>query len=405
MASTRAEIITRRTYNRPLNKEGTKFETWEQTIGRVISHQKWLWERAKGETRLTADEWNELAELQQLLIDRKAAVAGRTLWLGDTEISRRRESSMFNCSFTVVETVYDVVDVLWLLLQGCGVGFKPITGTLNGFYKPIENIKVTHTTRDSKGGREDNLETWDPDTKIWTISVGDSAESWARSIGKLLAGKYPAKELHLDFSQIRPSGERLKGYGWISSGSEAIGRAYYEIAQILNLRSGNLLRKMDILDIVNWLGTVLSSRRSAELALFDYGEPEWQDFAVAKKDWWVTGNEQRQQSNNSLLFRYRPNKKELEDIFQLMADSGGSEPGFINGVAALERAPWFKGVNPCAEILLGNKTFCNLTEIDLGKFVGDQAGLIRCLKLIARANYRQNLCRFTRWNLTRILAS
>ena len=156
---------------------------------------------------------------------------------------------MFNCSFTVVETVYDVVDVLWLLLQGCGVGFKPITGTLNGFYKPIENIKVTHTTRDSKGGREDNLETWDPDTKIWTISVGDSAESWARSIGKLLAGKYPAKELHLDFSQIRPSGERLKGYGWISSGSEAIGRAYYEIAQILNLRSGNLLRKMDILEM------------------------------------------------------------------------------------------------------------------------------------------------------------
>ena len=389
MASTRAEIITRRTYNRPLNKEGTKFETWEQTIGRVISHQKWLWERAKGETRLTADEWNELAELQQLLIDRKAAVAGRTLWLGDTEISRRRESSMFNCSFTVVETVYDVVDVLWLLLQGCGVGFKPITGTLNGFYKPIENIKVTHTTRTAKGGREDNLETWDPDTRVWTISVGDSAESWARSIGKLLAGKYPAKELHLDFSQIRPSGERLKGYGWISSGSEAIGKAYYEIAQILNLRSGNLLRKMDILDIVNWLGTVLSSRRSAELALFDYGEPEWQDFAVAKKDWWVTGNEQRQQSNNSLLFRYRPNKKELEDIFQLMADSGGSEPGFINGVAALERAPWFKGVNPCAEILLGNKTFCNLTEIDLGKFVGDQAGLIRCLKLIARANYRQ----------------
>jgi adenosylcobalamin-dependent ribonucleoside-triphosphate reductase len=389
MASTRAQVITRRTYNRPLNQEGTIFETWEQTIGRVISHQKWLWERAKGETRLTDDEWNELVELQELLLDRKAAVAGRTLWLGDTEISRRRESSMFNCSFTIVETVYDVVDVLWLLLQGCGVGFKPITGTLNGFYKPIDDIRVIHTQRIGKGGREDNLETWDPDTKVWTISVGDSAEAWARSVGKLLAGKYPAKTLILDFSEIRPAGERLKGYGWISSGSEAIGKAYLEIAKILNLRAGNLLRKMDILDIINWLGTVLSSRRSAEIALFDYGEPEWHDFAVGKKDWWLTGNEQRQQSNNSLLFRFKPEKKELSHIFELMADAGGSEPGFINGVAALERAPWFKGVNPCAEILLGNKTFCNLTEIDLGKFVGDQAGLIRALKLIARANYRQ----------------
>jgi len=389
MASTRAQIITRRTYNRPLNSDGTEFETWEQTIGRVISHQKWLWERAKGETRLTSEEWNELAELQQILLERKVSMSGRTLWLGDTEISRSRESSMFNCSFTIVETVYDVVDVLWLLLQGCGVGFKPITGTLNGFYKPIEDIQVVHTQRTGKGGNEENVETWDPDTGVWVLSVGDSAESWAKSIGKLLAGKYPAKKLILDFSEIRPAGERLKGYGWISSGSEAIGIAYMEIAKILNLRSGNLLRKIDILDIVNWLGTVLSSRRSAELALFDYGEPEWEDFAVAKKDWWVTGNEQRQQSNNSLLFRYKPQKEELAHIFQLMADSGGSEPGFINGVAALERAPWFKGVNPCAEILLGNKSFCNLTEVDLGKFVGDHAGLMRALKLIARANYRQ----------------
>jgi len=368
---------------------GTDFETWEQTIGRVISHQKWLWERAKGETRLNSEEWNELAELQQILLERKVSMSGRTLWLGDTDISRSRESSMFNCSFTIVETVYDVVDVLWLLLQGCGVGFKPITGTLNGFYKPIEDIQVIHTKRTGKGGNEENVETWDPDTGVWVLSVGDSAESWAKSIGKLLAGKYPAKKLILDFSEIRPAGERLKGYGWISSGSEAIGIAYMEIAKILNLRSGNLLRKIDILDIVNWLGTVLSSRRSAELALFDYGEPEWEDFAVAKKDWWVTGNEQRQQSNNSLLFRYKPQKEELAHIFQLMADSGGSEPGFINGVAALERAPWFKGVNPCAEILLGNKSFCNLTEVDLGKFVGDHAGLMRALKLIARANYRQ----------------
>mgnify|MGYP001814216206 FL=1 len=44
--STRAEIVTRRTYNRPLDHDETKFETWEQTVDRVIEHQKWLWERA-----------------------------------------------------------------------------------------------------------------------------------------------------------------------------------------------------------------------------------------------------------------------------------------------------------------------------------------------------------------------
>ena len=114
---------------------------------------------------------------------------------------------------------------------------------------------------------------------------------------------------------------------------------------------------MDILDLVNWLGTVLSSRRSAEIALFEYGEDEWKEFAVAKNNWWE-GNIQRAQSNNSLLFKQRPSRDQLKEIFDLMVRSGGSEPGFINGEAATKRAPWFKGVNPCAEILLGNKSFC-----------------------------------------------
>jgi ribonucleoside-triphosphate reductase len=70
-------------------------------------------------------------------------------------------------------------------------------------------------------------------------------------------------------------------------------------------------------------------------------------------------------------------------------DAGGSEPGFINAEAAKRRAPWFKGVNPCAEILLGDKSFCNLVEIDMGKFVSDAPGLKRAIELAARANYRQ----------------
>lgn len=41
------------------------------------------------------------------------------------------------------------------------------------------------------------------------------------------------------------------------------------------------------------------------------------------------------------------------------------------------------------EILLGNKSFCNLTETDLAKFKGDTAGLHEAIKLAARANYRQ----------------
>lgn len=384
--SARAAIITRRTYNRPLNDEGTVFETWEQTVDRVINHQRWLWERAL-KRHLNYVEHTELDALRKLMLDRKVSVSGRTLWLGGTEVSRKRESSMFNCSFGQVQTIHDVVDALWLLLQGCGVGFEPVVGILNGFSAPVE-IEVVRSTRKDRGV-EKNITVFSPDKKEWRLIVGDSAEAWAKAAGKLLAMKVPVERIILDFSQIRPAGERLKGYGWISSGDEQIAIAFKAIAQILNKRAGQLLTQMDILDVMNWLGTVLSSRRSAEIVVMRMDSTEIDDFIVAKKDWWLHNNGHRQQSNNSILFYNKPSKWELYHVMQKMQEAGGSEPGFINAEAALKRAPWFKGVNPCAEILLGHHSFCNLVEIDLGKFNDDFDGLLDAYRLAARANYRQ----------------
>ena len=204
--STRADIVTRRTYNRPLDDSGEVFEDWFETIDRVIAHQKWLWERALTHKILrdmplhdvTEDmlEWvslddeqlYELEILRDIMLKREALPSGRTLWLGGTDVSKKREASQFNCAHTKIETVYDVVDVFWLLLQGCGVGFTPVKGTLTGFRKPIPEIEVIRSERTEKGGHEENEESFRDG--IWTIRVGDSAESWAKSVGKLLAGKY-----------------------------------------------------------------------------------------------------------------------------------------------------------------------------------------------------------------------
>ena len=97
--SLRAQVITRRTYNRPLDEDGKVFETWEQTVDRVIRHQRWLWERALGRG-LNDIEEAELAELRLLMLERKVLTSGRTLWLGGTDVAKRREASQFNCAFT-----------------------------------------------------------------------------------------------------------------------------------------------------------------------------------------------------------------------------------------------------------------------------------------------------------------
>lgn len=384
--STRAKIVTRRTYNR--EQDGGTYENWSQTVDRVIDHQRWLWERAKGK-KLVAREKSELNGLKLRLMKREASVSGRTLWLGGTDISKNREASQFNCSFLVVESVYDIVDSFWLLLQGCGVGFKMQDGVLSGFTKSAE-IEVIRSTRKRKGGRDKNhVEEYVEDgKKIWHMTIGDSAESWAKSVGKIVAMKKAVDKIVLDFSQVRPSGQRLKGYGWVSSGDGAFSNAMVQICNILNAKVGLLLDKIDILDIMNWLGTALSSRRSAEIALIDANDDQWYQFATAKED--VNGAMwHRSQSNNTIVYWNKPDKDQLTLHFDLMLKSGGSEPGIANGVHAKKRAPWFKGFNPCAEILLGNRSFCNLVEIDVAKFNGRFEELCETVWIMGRANYRQ----------------
>lgn len=387
--STRAEVVTRRTYNRP--KEDGSFETWAETVDRVINHQAWLWFRST-KTDLLPEQLAELEDLRTLMLTRKATVSGRTLWLGGTEVAKTREASQFNCSFGRIETVHDIVDAMWLLLQGCGVGFEPVVGTLNGFAKEahVSTIRSTKELGDSKGCP--NNQSWTTTSegkKTFHLKVGDSAEAWAKALGKMFALKEPVDFIVFDFSEVRAAGERLKGYGWISSGDETIYLAFEKIAKIMNKRAGELLTRMNILDVLNLMGTTLSSRRSAEIALVPVNDPEVDDFISAKKDFWLHDNEHRQQSNNSVVFSKKPTQWELSYIFDKMVQAGGSEPGFINAETALRRAPHFKGVNPCAEILLGNKSFCNLVEVDWGKFLTDFSGLQEAIRIVARANYRQ----------------
>jgi adenosylcobalamin-dependent ribonucleoside-triphosphate reductase len=102
-------------------------------------------------------------------------------------------------------------------------------------------------------------------------------------------------------------------------------------------------------------------------------------------------NPQRAQSNNSIAFYEKPARRQIRDLFEMMVDHGGAEPGFLNAEAARWRAPWFKLPNPCGEVLLPTHGFCNLVDINVNRFSGDHIGLHRALWIMARANYRQTV--------------
>lgn len=368
-----AHAIGLNAYHRPLQEDGS-IESWSQVIERVIARQKWLWERVLKRS-LRENEEKELHELQSLLNKRAILPDGRTLWLSGTSISQLRESCMFNAAFTRIETVYDMVDLFWLLLQGCSVGFEPVTGTLNGFFRPLEAIEVIRSLKTAADGEKTNAEHFDEVEKIWTIKVGDTAESFAKAVGKLLAGKYPAKKLVIDLSEIRPKGSRLKGYGWQSTGDEPLASALKGVAEILSDKADQLLSKKDILNMIRCLNEVPASKQTEALALLEYQQPEWGEEADKK----------------GLLFYRKPTKDELKDLFNKILESGGGNPYLINAGEASRRAPWFKGCNPNAEALLGNRSVVTFVEVNLLAFEKDRPGLERALVLAARMNYRQTL--------------
>ena len=390
--SIRAAFTERRTYLRPINDEGTKFESPEQAMDRVISHQRWLWEEQIKRPLNEAEE-DELSELRWYLSEKLISVSGRVKWMGGTDVIKQRASGAFNCSFTPVFTPADLVDVFWLLLQGCGVGFKPVPGLLTGLPGSINEIEFIGSTRQDKGGREHTKETINLEESTWTIQLGDSATGWAKALGMLTAEKPRVNKLIIDLSALRPGGKRLKGYGWISSGWEPLMKGLKGIVDVMQKRSDEKLTVIDIGDIVNHLGTVLSSRRSAQIWLheasdFDIATDfETREFIAAKDERWEKGLGHREQSNNSIMFTDKPSKITIKSLLQKILNGG--EPGFVNYKAMKARAPDAEGLNPCAEILLPPKGFCNLMQVVWHRFNGDFDGLKRAQYIAGRANYRQ----------------
>lgn len=354
--SIRAKLVEHRTYLRPINEEiGVEgLESPSAALNRQINHQRYLWEKAQG-TPLDLTQEAELSELRDLLASRRASLSGRVKWMADTSIIKQRAAAAFNCSFTEVQLPADVVDVFWLLLQGCGVGFKPRPGLMSGFSIAIPEIEFVPSARTDRGGAEKTTESFDKVTGEWRLTVGDSAKAWAKLIGKLLTNKFRAKKLSIDFSELRPAGMRLRGYGWISSGWKPLQIGLGIIINVMVKKAGQPLDSIDILDIINALGTVLSSRRSAQICLLDSDSPDLARFMGAKQGysdgpWW------RGQSNNSILFERTPTHEEFVTLFKSIWQEG--EPGFYNIAHAKRRAAWAVGTNPCGEIILPSKGFC-----------------------------------------------
>lgn len=365
------EITFIRTYSR-VKEDGTK-EKWYEVCRRVIEGMYSIQKDWAAKNRLP---WNankaqaSAKEAYDRMFNLKWTPPGRGLWVTGTELIHDRGvvAGLYNCSFVSTGDIerHDPGAVFgWVmdaLMLGVGVGFDTRGAS--------KNIVVSERT---------------PTDTVYTIP--DTREGWVESI-RLLINSFLRHNhsLEFDYSEIRPYGEPIKGFGGTASGPGPLQKVHRQITEIFESRIGETLDSRMIVDIVNLIGTCVVAgnvRRSATIALGDQNDEEFIELKNYDKN--PERAEYGWMSNNTVVVDSEG--YDYEDAAKRITDNG--EPGFLwldtmQQYGRLGDAPDNKdwralGTNPCAEISLESYELCNLVEIHLAKHE-DLADYMRTLK-------------------------
>jgi ribonucleoside-triphosphate reductase (thioredoxin) len=387
-----------RTYSRWIPEKNRR-EEWKETCQRVVEYSMSLYQGPATQKELQQEAEYMFDQLYHL----RVFPAGRTLWIGGSEAANKFGSANFNCAFVVMDKISAFTDLFHLLMVGAGVGFRILFDDVAKLPHFNSSIVVAHKPYNGKRKeerREDTVifEESDNDKASVHIVVGDSKQGWVQALEFYLSAmlRTDVESIIFNYDSVRPAGEILKTFGGRASGHQALKRMFRNIHKIIKNAATGTLLPLHVLDIANHIGynvVVGGVRRTSQIALFDRHDT---DVLNAKVGLWEQGsanygNDQRGMSNNSVFFTEKPTKETLLDIFQRIQNNG--EPGFVNAQAASKRRPNFKGLNPCAEILLDDRGVCNLTEINLMAFVKDgeidYTHLIEAVRLAVRVGLRQ----------------
>lgn len=397
------KFVYYRTYSRYLPEENRR-EYWYETCKRAVEYNCSIVETSQ----------KEAEELFDNMFNLKQFLAGRTLWVGNTESVKKFPISNYNCSFSVIDSIESYCDMFYLLMLGSGVGFSTFKEDTDKLPTFKHNIVVTHKPYEPKlkSERCEDTVLTNENKHFAELIIGDSKEGWVEALRifmdifsiKLnpLERRYNFSQLIINYNNVRPRGERLKTFGGTASGYLSLMNMFNKIYQIFRNKKEDRfkLTTLDCLDIANIIAENVVSggvRRSSLLNMFDVNDKDVRDaknklFIQDENGNWIIDSSisHRSKSNNSIGFKKKPTLDELKDIFKSIKYSG--EPGFLNMEEATNRFEFFKGANPCCEILLPSKGLCNLVTVNINGFVKkgklDKNELFKAFKLNARAAYR-----------------
>ena len=288
----------------------------------------------------------KLTEFGRAILDLDVMPSMRCLMTAGKALERDACAG-YNCSYLPIDSPRAFDEVMYILMCGTGVGFSVERQYINQLPEVSEEFHDTDTV----------------------IVVRDSKIGWATAVREMISLLYSGRVPKWDLSRIRVAGSRLKTFGGRASGSEPLDKLFKHMVSVFTHAKGRKLTSLECHDLVCYEGEAVvvgGVRRSATISLSNLTDDRMRH---AKSGQWFLENGQRSLANNSVAYTEMPDTGAFLREWTSLYESHSGERGIFNRQAAKDMVPERRdnhydfGVNPCSEIVLRPREFCNLSEV------------------------------------------
>ena len=337
------EFIHLSRYSRWLPKENRR-ETWSETVSRYFDFFE---QHLQDNCKFKLNEETR-SELEDAVLSLKIMPSMRCLMTAG-EALKRENIAGYNCSYIAVDKPQAFDEILYVLMNGTGVGFSVERQFVSKLPTVADEFHMSDTT----------------------IVVQDSKLGWAKAFKELVAMLYHGQIPKWDLHKVRPAGAVLKTFGGRASGPEPLERLFQFTKEIFQNAAGRQLSSIECHDIVCKTAEIVvvgGVRRSALISLSNLSDDRMR---IAKSGQWWIDNGQRALANNSACYTEKPDMGIFMDEWKSLYESKSGERGIFNRASAQRIAEKSErrnteydfGTNPCSEIILRSREFCNLSEV------------------------------------------
>ncbi len=329
------KFIHKTRYARYLEKEGRR-ESWDETVDRYVNFFEG---RLDLPQKIFSDIRKSINNMDVMPSMRCMMTAGEAL--------DRDNVAGYNCAYLAIDSPRAFDETMYILLCGTGVGFS----VERQYISKLPEVSDTFHQTDS------------------VIVVADSKIGWAKALKELVSMLYVGQIPTWDLSKVRPAGSRLKTFGGRASGPEPLDKLFKHFVAIFKNAAARKLNSIECHDLICHIGesvVVGGVRRSATISLSNLTDDRMRH---AKSGQWWAENPQRALANNSVCYTEKPDTGTFMREWLALYESRSGERGIFNREAAQNMVPdrrdnsYDFGCNPCSEIILRSKQFCNLSEV------------------------------------------